>query len=194
MPQANGDAEIEALQAVIDALQPLDDEARNRVLEYTMRRLGMRELPAPSLTTAQPSPAELQPVESAPMHTTQVTDIRSLREQKQPSTAVEMATLVAYYLAELAQEDERREAVTAADIEKYFKQANYRLPTRLDMTLNNAASSGYFDRIDRGTYRLNPVGFNLVTQSLPRAAGQTTRRAAPRKRPTATPAKNPKKK
>ena len=40
MAQANPDAEIQALQAVINALEPLDDDARSRVLEYTMRRLG----------------------------------------------------------------------------------------------------------------------------------------------------------
>lgn len=44
MPQTNADAEIRALQAVIEAMEPLDDEARSRVLDYTLKRLGMRDL------------------------------------------------------------------------------------------------------------------------------------------------------
>jgi hypothetical protein len=59
MPQTNADAEIRALQAVIEALEPLDDEARSRVLNYTLRRLGMRELSTLSSLSAyapEPSP------------------------------------------------------------------------------------------------------------------------------------------
>jgi hypothetical protein len=124
MPQANPDAEIQALQAVINALEPLDDDARSRVLEYTMRRLGMRELPSASSIAAPlpESPASEAPLPSSPTQR-QIADIRSLREEKQPSTAVEMAALVAYYLSEVAPAVERRETVTADDIERYFKQA-----------------------------------------------------------------------
>ncbi|MDQ2911349.1 MAG: hypothetical protein M3R39_10120 [Actinomycetota bacterium] len=105
-----------------------------------------------------------------------------------------MAAVVAYYLSETAPPDERQDAVTVADIEKYFKQANYRLPTRIDMTLHNGVAAGYFDRTGRGQFRLNPVGFNLVTQTLPRAVGQNTRKPPARKRTTQkAPAKKPKK-
>jgi hypothetical protein len=192
MPQQNADAEIRALQVVIDALEPLDDDARSRVIDYTLKRLGIREL-----STASPvliPPADASASEAPPSVESQITDIRSLREEKQPSTAMEMAAVVAYYLSEAAPPYERRELVTTADIERYFKQAQYRLPSRLDMVLSNATAAGYFDRAARGEFRLNPVGFNLVTQTLPRAAGQTPRRAPTRKRATQkAPAKNAKK-
>jgi hypothetical protein len=192
MPQANADAEIGALQVVIDALEPLDDEARSRVIDYTLKRLGMREISSASSLAASPHEASTQ-VEPEPSGPAQITDIRSLRAEKQPSSAVEMAALVAYYLSEAAPPSERRDAVTTADVEKYFKQSNYRLPARLNMTLLNAAAAGYFDRVGRGEFRLNPVGFNLVTQSLPRSTGQA-RRAPTRTRTTQkAPAKNTKK-
>jgi hypothetical protein len=192
MPQTNADAEIGALQVVIDALEPLDDDARSRVLDYTMKRLGMRDLStASSVTTPLPEPS---PSESGSPQPSHLTDIRSLREAKKPSSGIEMAAVVAYYLSEAAPPDERKEAVTTADIAKYFKQANYRLPTRIDATLNNAAAAGYFDRAARGEYRLNPVGFNLVTQTLPRGSGETARRAPTRKKTNQkAPAKNRKK-
>jgi hypothetical protein len=184
MPQANADAEIRALQALIEALEPLDDEARSRVLEYTLKRLGMRDLSTAS-SVAKPLPEV--PTKTAESTTdTPITDIRSLRETKKPSSGIEMTAIVAYYLAELAPSGERKSAITTADVEKYFKQANYRLPTRLEKTLNNAAAAGYFDRAARGAYRLNPVGFNLVTQTLPRGASDEPRRTQARRKSTAT--------
>src|SRR5713101_148730 len=157
MPQAEGDAEIRALGVLIAALEPLDDDARTRVLEYTLRRLGMRELSARPAREVSAPAAKLR--DEAPVRKSGgTTDIRALRAEKEPSSAIEMAAVVAYYLAEAAPEDERKDAVTTADIERYFKQAAYPLPGRIDATLNNAAAAGYFDRAGRGKYRLNPVG------------------------------------
>jgi hypothetical protein len=90
-----------------------------------------------------------------------------------------MAALVAYYLSELAPDGERKDEISAADLEKYFKQAAFRLPRSLRMTLPNAAAAGYFDGAGAGRYRLNPVGYNLVVHGLPRSqeTGKTTRRS-----------------
>jgi len=191
------DSEIRALQVVIEALEPLDDAARSRVIEYALKRLGMRDLStsAAAASSASPTPSEEPGVaDPGSAWVTDIQDIRSLREAKQPNSAVEMATLVAYYLAEAAPAGERRAAVTATDIEKYFKQASYRLPARLDMALPSAASAGYLDRIGRGEFKLNPVAYTLVTQTLPRAAGESTPRSPTRKRTTRkAPADSPKK-
>jgi hypothetical protein len=191
MADAQGDAEIRALEAVFDALHPLDDEARNRVLEYTLKRLGMRELPsAPdSPAAALPTKAVEQTPQEGPSATT---DIRSLKDKKDPSSAIDMAAVVAYYLAEAAPEDERKDTVNSADLEKYFKQAQFPLPGRMANTLPNAAKAGYFDSAARGEYRLNPVGHNLVTQNLPRGSAQGTRKSSSRKR-AATPRRAKKK-
>jgi hypothetical protein len=88
-----------------------------------------------------------------------------------------MAALVAYYLSELTSKDERKDEITSADLEKYFKQAAFRLPRSLRMTLPNAAAAGYFDSAGAGRYRLNPVGYNLVVHGLPRSqeAAKSTR-------------------
>jgi hypothetical protein len=79
-----------------------------------------------------------------------------------------MAALVAYYLAEVATGTDRKPAIEISDIEKYFKQAGFRLPRTLKMTLVNAKNAGYFDGVGEGKYKLNPVGYNLVAHSLPR--------------------------
>jgi hypothetical protein len=185
MAQTSGDAEIRALQDVIAALEPLDAEARNRVLDYTLKRLGMREVSVLAAAPILTAPAQETEAPSPRGRSGEPSDIRSLREAKQPGSIVEMAALVAYYLAEIAPEDERKDAIVAADLEKYLKQANYRLPSRIDTTLSHAASAGYLDRAARGEYKLNPVGFNLVTQTLPRSVKQGNRRSTARKKPSA---------
>jgi len=55
-------------------------------------------------------------------------DIKTFKELKSPGSARQMACVVAYYLAEIATGDERKEVVTTDDMEKYFKQGRYALP------------------------------------------------------------------
>jgi hypothetical protein len=90
-----------------------------------------------------------------------------MKEEKAPSSAIEMAAMVAFYLSELASPDIRKDVVSKKDIDKYFKQANFPLPKESKFTLPNAAKAGYFDALGNGQYRLNPVGYNLVAHGLP---------------------------
>jgi hypothetical protein len=177
--------ELTAIKAVADALQPLSDPARRHVIAYVAEALGIGTVPADALPTAgadlvgEPSVTSEQDLS----HTAARLDIRSLREQKQPRSANEMATLVAYYVSELLPSDEQRPVVTAADIEKYFKQANFRLPGRVSQTLPDAARAGYFDAVDRGQYKLNPVGYNLVTHGMPSGGSDAPARPTRSRKP-----------
>lgn len=108
-------------------------------------------------------------------------DIRSLTDQKNPSSAREMACVVAYYLQNLAPESERKDVISSDDITKYFKQANYPLPSAISQLLKDAKGAGYFDSSERGAYKLNPVGYNLVAHGLPRdQKNGPSRRAKPK--------------
>jgi hypothetical protein len=78
-----------------------------------------------------------------------------------------MACVTAFYLQELALGDERKDTVNASDLERYFKQAGYKLPSRIAQTLIDAKAAGYMDSTGRGEYKLNAVGYNLVAHSLP---------------------------
>jgi hypothetical protein len=96
-------------------------------------------------------------------------DIKTLKDEKQPDSARQMACVVAYYLQELAPEADRKQTVTVADIEKYFKQARYPLPVKLGNLLPTVKDAGYFETVARGEYRLTRVGYNLVAHSLPKS-------------------------
>lgn len=180
MAEPEADAELAALTTVLNALTPLDQNARSRVLDYAIRRYGLPNAPAQSgaLVTTPSSPTA--PSTATPA----VTDIRSLTDQKKPKSAIEMAAVVAYYLAYAAPESEKKTELSASDITKYFHQANFRLPGQASMTLVHAKNAGYLDAgSKRGSYRLNPVGYNLVAHRLPTAATSAgATRAAPRSR------------
>jgi hypothetical protein len=179
--------ELDAIRKVAEALEPLGTDARRHVIDYVVQALGMTpsQVIAQQPTAAPSKEPVVEQVVAQGSASTPPTDIRSLKEQKHPRSANEMAALVAYYLSELASDD-HQDSITTADVEKYFKQAAYPLPGRVDMTLQNAAGAGYFDKVGRGQWRLNPVGYNLVAHGLPASSdssgGSAPRRGTPAKR------------
>ncbi len=168
----DGPDDIEAVGAIVKALRPFSAEVRQRIVDSALTLLGgaerRRERAAgetisPGEVGAEPRPErEGEPATQAPR------DIRELRDQKQPRTANEMAVVAAYYLSRLAPSEIRKDFITSADVTKYFEQAGFLQPGDPLMTLVNAKNAGYFDSLGGGKYRLNPVGFNLVTHGLPR--------------------------
>jgi hypothetical protein len=94
-------------------------------------------------------------------------DIKTFKELKKPSSARQMACVVAYYLAEIATDEERKDVITTDDIEKYFKQGRFVLPTKLEQLLIDCRGAGYFESSSRGEYKLTRVGHNLVAHQLP---------------------------
>jgi hypothetical protein len=185
--------ELIAIKAVAEALETLTDAGRRHVIAYVADLLGIAGLPvaSPSMPTPVMPPGDPSPPSAtAPLAAAQITDVRSLKEQKQPRSANEMAALVAYYVSELLPPDERRSTVSSADIEKFFKQANFRLPSRVTQTLPDAARAGYLDAVERGQYKLNPVGYNLVAHGMPSQVGEVSSRGSrPRKKAPSKPTK-----
>ena len=185
-------AEVDAIGVVLAQLEPLSDGARRRVLDYVLQALQMspgdtgrgHDHGNDNASTGGVATL-LDRNQEGDGDGERRPDIRSLREQKQPRSAVEMAVVASYYLTELAPDDERKEAIETADLTKLFKQAAYPLPAKMPNILGSAASAGYLDLIDRGHYRLNPVGHNLVVHNLPTGDGSSQpRKRAGKKAPT----------
>jgi len=161
----------QAIDTIIDALSALPPESRTTAIETARNHLGITlsqdtrdsriRVPTTDATRKTDPPAP------SPKHESSVRDIRSFKEQKKPTSAQQMACLVAYYLQELAPTDERKMKVSTADLDKYFKQAQFKLPSDIGQVLKNGKKAGYFDAADRGHYKLNAVGYNLVSHGLP---------------------------
>ena len=182
MSEAKDDQELRAIQQIIAALSDLDAEARARVINYVFQRLGIASpaaLVETGATGATP-PSGIEAAAPLAQPGRRQVDIRTFGQEKSPRSVNERVAVVGYYLSELAPADERKAEIAAADITKYFKQAGFPLPGAARMTLVNAKNAGYLDAgAERGTYRLNPVGHNLVAHSLP-AASTTARRISVR--------------
>ncbi len=164
--RSTADGELVAIGAILRALNGLDGESIQRVLDYVFNRLSI-DLPNNIKTIASSSVAQSIPAAETP-HRSAIPSIRDLKEEKQPESSNQMAALVAYYLSEVVPDNERRNVLNTADLEKYFKQAGFKLPKSLPQTLLNATAAGYFDPAGNGLYKLNPVGYNLVVHALPR--------------------------
>lgn len=163
------DKEIEAIKTLLVTLEPLEPTIRESVISYVLGRLGVvlpgnqqsvsgREKPSRGGGAVWP---EKQEVLHKEVH------IKDLKDEKKPKSAVEMAVLVAYYLSHKAREKDRKNFVTVKDLEIYFKIAGFRLPTQMHYTAFSAIKAGYLDSAGTGKYKLNPVGYNLVTHSMP---------------------------
>jgi hypothetical protein len=175
----SADRELGAISSILKALDGLDGESIQRVLDYVFGRLSIsapRHIKAVSSVT--------QPALSAESSPARRTSIRDLKEEKKPESSNQMAALVAYYLSEIADSAERKDAINTADLERYFKQASFKLPKSLPSTLPNATAAGYFDPTGSGLYRLNAVGYNLVAHGLPRANAAPPKRTSQRLKKT----------
>jgi hypothetical protein len=177
MPGEKDDDGVSAITTVIAALKPLDEKTRKNVLDFVLKQLGIELMVAADPDEAKPNSRTPLKTPAIPTPAGEQVDIRSLGEQKHPKTVNEKVALVAYYLRNLAPQDERRDHIVAADISRYFVEAGFALPIGpANMTLTNAKNAGYLNSAGPGQYRLNAVGHNLITHRLPSGDVTKTKR------------------
>jgi hypothetical protein len=167
----------EAVDLLLKTLKAFD-EKQQRTLLTTVSALMDLKIEAPRevrlghgdrTAGAGTPPPSLPPPGGGDRRHEHVTDVRALKEEKNPKSATQMAAVVAYYLKELAPDGERRDTVRTPDLEKYFKEAKYELPKKLEQVLVDSRRAGYFEVVTRGEYKLTRVGYNLVAHRLPEA-------------------------
>jgi hypothetical protein len=180
--------DLDAIRQIVAILEDFEDSDRERILRWAREKLGMQQisgLGAGAATTensatgrgnaapqqqVQPQPA------TAPAST--ASDIRSFIAQKDPKNDTQLSAVVAYYYQFQAPSSERKDAITADDLVDACRKSERRRPARPAQTLVNAYADGVLDKVDRGQYRINSVGENLVAMVLP-AAGDSPK--APRR-------------
>ncbi|MBI5638399.1 MAG: hypothetical protein HZA03_10560 [Nitrospinae bacterium] len=175
-----------AIKSIVDILEALEESARKKVFASVYAYFQIT--PDQSVhTNIPPKPGTeriVAPMSGHSQPSTTQKDIRALKDEKQPKTAIEMATVMAYYLKELASDAERKEIVTSQDVEKYFVQAGFKLPKHSGQTLLNAKNAGYFDSSGEGQFKLNAVGHNLVAHSLPKSTSEGKSKSRAKKKPS----------
>jgi|ERR1039458_9681436 hypothetical protein len=157
----------QAIDKIIEALEPLEETARQTAVNAACSHLRLTDVIKPS--TNEP----LSPNLDNRQPTQKQIDIRTFKEQKNPKSAIQMACVVAYYLQELAPATERKNTINTVDLSTYFKQANYKLPKVIAQLLPDSRVAGYFESASgKGEYSLNAVGYNLVAHNLPKTSAK----------------------
>jgi hypothetical protein len=168
--------ELSAIEAMISALEGLHKEARVRALRYVLSIFRADDLIGEAADPGSLSRPATSAEKGTDSREQTALDIRSLREAKSPRSAIEMAVLVAYYLSEVCPEEERLPSISRQELEAYFKQAGYPIPAKPRNVLFQATKAGYMVAVERGRYRLTPVGYNLVVHRLPSETSASRRR------------------
>jgi len=170
--------DFDAAKAVVDQLKGLDKERQQRVLRWVAESLNLQLAPsAPADHTTREAgrgvAADEQVRGQAPLHQTQkrAADIKSFADSKQPKSDVQFATVVAYYYRFEAAPENRQDSINAQTLQEAARLAGRRRPPDPKTTLNNAKRLGYLDSADRGQFRINSVGENLVAMTLPGVPG-----------------------
>jgi hypothetical protein len=182
--------EFQVAQEIKALLETLPAEKRDLAIRWARESLGMVSTAS---TATKPILAAPDEPGAAPAAAERTKSLRDFVNEKRPKSDVQFAAVVAYY--HHFEAPERRATISAADLQEAARLAQrdrFHLPT---VTMNNAMKMGLFDRPERGIYKLNTVGENLVAMALPdggsggERAAKPAKRGRPRKQRAAAPAR-----
>jgi hypothetical protein len=161
--------DLEAVRAVVAALEAFEAKDQERVLRWAREKLGLTAAATTPDKDLGSETAAGEPSIAAPP--AKSADIRTFIQYKNPQSDIQFAAAVAYYHRFEAPPPQRKEAITSADLQEACRQIGRTRINHPAQTLINAHGQGYLDRgAERGTYVLNTVGENLVAMALPEAA------------------------
>jgi hypothetical protein len=89
--------------------------------------------------------------------------------QKNPGSDTHFAATIAYYYQFMAPESVRKGAISKDDLVDACRKVDRKRPATPAQVLVNAYHVGLLDRAEKGQYKLNSVGENLVAMVLPGA-------------------------
>ena len=157
----------EELKAI---LQGRDKTEQERIIRWVAESLGLPGTPQPATSlapTAASGSAAPAPPLGPPVSGGRSKDIKTFVGEKNPKSDIQFAAVAAYFYRFEAAPADRKDAITAKDLQESGRQARGCGFTKPIATLSNALKQGYFDRAGRGEFRLNAVGENLVAMTLP---------------------------
>jgi hypothetical protein len=175
--------DFEAAKAVADQLKELDAARQARILRWVAESLGIEP---PKEPRGDASSAQRETPQTAHASTGGAsTNIKSFIEAKSPKSDNQFAAAVAYFYRFEAPQGKRHESITAEMLQEATRLAGRNRLGDPGKTLRNAKDMGYLDPAERGEYKINSVGENLVAMTLPaqgRVVTGKTARAKPAKK------------
>lgn len=151
MAEKHGTYERDALRIVIEALDPLDQDTRSRILLAAQTFFGL--LNGVEFSQQQPKPRDPSFSESKSVSP------KEFLRQKQPQTDIERVTCLAYYLTH----NRDTHHFKTLDISKLNTEAAQIKFSNAGFAVHNAANAGYLAPAGRGFKQLTSLGEELVS-------------------------------
>lgn len=160
-------SDFDIAKAVADQLKGLESEKQLRIIRWVAESLGLELRPSTDRGPIASLPVANADPDLHPTPQRRASDIKTFIESKQPKSDVQFAAAVAYYYRFEAAPEERKDSINAEVLQDAARLTNRRRPPQPLMTLNNAKNLGYLDSPERGQFRINSVGENLIAMTLP---------------------------
>lgn len=166
MSTGDGTSDFETASKISGLLRHVSKDRQQKILRWVAEDLDVLPAGGESSTSgiAPSNVSRYSPTQQAPSRTI---DIKSFVAAKNPRSDMQFAAVVAYYYRFEAPPDESLESISPEVLQNAARLANRHRLTRPRQTLVNAKAQGYLDLVERGQYRINSVGENLVAMTLP---------------------------
>jgi hypothetical protein len=160
--------DLDAVRVLIETLEPFEKDDRERIIRWAAEKLGMSTIA--SISTTFRTTQLVKPQDSSSqLVSSPTTNLKSFIDEKNPKTAVHFTAAVAYYYLYEAPPDNRKESVNRDTLAESVRIVKWgRGLQNPSQTLINTFNAGLLDKAsERGEYKLNMVGKNLVAVLLP---------------------------
>ena len=172
--------DLDALRAIITALEPFEETERERIMRGASEKLGIKNITPPTIQ-ANALMGTTDVTHSAVGYNSGTMDIKSFLVEKNPTSANQLVAAVAYYYKFEAPTTERKNSITKEDLIDACRKATLERPKAPNVVMVNAAKYGLVDNVGTGAYEINAVGENLVAVSMPTTGhGNSGKRSAAR--------------
>lgn len=163
--------DFEAVRTLVATLSGFDAKDQERIIRWAREKLGLA-ISSESDAVHEKTSTSGIPTGSTEKQSSGARDIKSFVAEKSPASVIQFTATVAYYYRFEAPPAERKETITPDDLQEACRKAGRDRLSNPHQTLINAHNAGLLDKAERGSYRINTVGENLVAMTLP-GSGQT---------------------
>jgi hypothetical protein len=158
--------DLEAARTLIETLEKFNATDQERIIRWAKEKLGLTltETPKAHAPTVQATTPIHKDVTA---QSSKSVDIKTFVSSKNPTTDRQFATTIAYYYRFEAPIDQRKDSITADDLQDACRKVGRKRFKTPAQTLLNTHNAGLLDKATRGAYSINTIGENLVAMTLP---------------------------
>jgi len=169
--------DLEAVRTIVTTLENFEKSEQERIIRWVREKLGLeiKEI------VPQAQLPQLQQQTQLGRNQTG-TDLKSFVTSKNPTSDMQFAATVAYYYKFEAPISDRKESIDSQILQDATRLSSRERLINPDQTLYNASFNGLLDKAEnKGFYKINTVGENLVAMTLPQNTKATKRSIKPKK-------------